>query len=299
MLSTITSRAPLGIAAAIVILAVVVGATFMNGRNDQASVGGPPGSSATPAPTQSAAGSPDVRALANANYTSCPGITGAPMCLQPGTYQLGPPEIWPAIVTVDVPENWWLYEGGSGQSAILVQTEDVANGSGWGLTFETVGDVSIDPCRGTAGMWKEDIDTPGELAEAIGTWPGFEASEPEPFALGDYNGVKLTVTSSKTVDDCPASLVWSTKTSGQVDAYPLVNSTKIGPRTAELRILNVDPSPGSREGELLVIKVMGSAETSPHEENSGVPHDPEAHAQHIPALQSILDSIRIEPWEQP
>jgi len=296
MLSTITSRAPLGIAAAIVILAVVVGATFMNGRNDQAGVGGPPGTSPTPASTERAAGSSDVRALANANQTSCPGITNRPLCIEPGTYQLGPREIWPAVVTVDVPENWWLYEGGSGQVGILVQTDDIDNGSGWGLSFETVGDVSIDPCRGSAGMWTEDIDTPGELAEAIGTWPGFDVSEPEPISIGAYNGLKLTVTSSMTTEDCPASLMWSTKTSGQVDAYPLVNSTEIGPRTAELRIVNVDSSPGSRSGELLVIKVMGSPETSPHEEESGVAHDPDAHVAHQPALQAILDSIQISPF---
>ena len=51
MLSTITSRAPLGIAAAIVILAVFVGATFINGRNDQATVGGAPAASAPATPS--------------------------------------------------------------------------------------------------------------------------------------------------------------------------------------------------------------------------------------------------------
>jgi hypothetical protein len=301
MLSTVSSRAPLGIAAAMVILAVVIGATYMN-RNEQSGVGGLPVASPTLQPSDAPAKSPgagsDVRALANAVQTSCPGITGRPYCLEPGTYQLGSSPIWPAAVTFDVPENWWWYEGGTGQSGILVQTEDIENGSGWGLTFETVGSVSIDPCDRAAGTWKEDKDTPGELAEAIGTWPGFEASEPEPISIGDYNGVKLTLTSSRTIDDCPSSAMWTTKNSTQLDAYPMVNSTTIGPRTAEFRIFNVDESGGSRAGELLVIRVFGFPETSPHEEDSGIAHDPDAHVEHIPALQSILDSIQISPFPE-
>jgi hypothetical protein len=297
MLSTISSRAPLGIAAAAVVVAVALGAVFMN-RGNQAALGGPV-ASPTPRPSQSAGpgrGS-DVRTLQNANQTSCPGITGRPLCLEPGTYLLGGSAIWPAAVTFEVPENWWWYAGGTGQSGILVQTEDVENGSGWGLTFETVGPVSIDPCDPAAGTWTTK-DTPGELAEAIGTWQGFELSEPEPIRNGAYNGVKFTVTTSLTSEDCPAPLMWQTKGSHAVDAYPMLNAASIGPRTAEFHVFNVDPSGGSRSGELIVIRVMGFPETSPHEEDSGIAHDADAHVVHQPALQSILDSIQISPFPE-
>src|SRR6187551_214611 len=53
MLSTISSRAPLGIAAAVVILAIVVGSSYMSGSKDQPAVGGVPAASATPQPSQS------------------------------------------------------------------------------------------------------------------------------------------------------------------------------------------------------------------------------------------------------
>ena len=298
MLSTISSRVPLGIAAAAVVVAVVLGAVFINRGNDQSGVGGAPAASSTPGPSQGtgAAASPEVRLLVNATAVSCPGITSRPSCLEPGTYQLGSTELWPAIITLDVPENWWYYEGGAGYSGVLVQTEGAANASGWGVTFNTVGSVSIDPCDPAAGTWKEDIGTPEELAEAIGTWPGFEASDPEPISIGDYNGLKLSITSSRTTDDCPASVVWTTKKSDAVDAYPLVNSASVGPRTTEFRIFQLDPFGVSRDSELLVIRVTGFPETSPFEESSGVAHDPNAHTKHIPALQSILDSIQIGPW---
>jgi hypothetical protein len=291
MLSTISSRAPLGIAAAVVLVAVLVGASYLNDSTDPV-VGGEPAATGTPQPSGSPAASPGVSTLGDAQMTSCPGITDLEYCLAPGRYQLGGSEIWPAMVTFDVPENWWWFAGGTGQSGILVQTEDIESGSGWGLTFETIGAVSIDPCDSAAGRW-EDKDTPGELAEAIRTWPGFESSEPEPISNGDYNGVTFTLTSSLTADDCPTPVMWHTKGSHLVDAYPMINAPSIGPRTAEFHVFNVDPSGGSRTGELLLIRVMGFPETSPHEEDSGIAHDADAHVVHQPALQSILDSIQI------
>ena len=95
MLSTISSRAPLGIAAAVVV-AVVLGAVFINRINDQSGVAGDPAASSTPVPSKGPAASPEVRMLENANTVSCPGITSAPQCIEPGTYQLGSTAVWPA-----------------------------------------------------------------------------------------------------------------------------------------------------------------------------------------------------------
>jgi hypothetical protein len=288
MLSTIWSRAPLGVAAAIVILAVVVGATFMNGRNDQASVGGAsPAVSPAAGPSQGAGAvaGPELNRLVNAPLVPCPGITDEPQCLQPGTYQLGTTEIWPAIISLDVPENWWYYEGGTGHAGLLVQTVDAINGSGWGVIFSTVGSVSIDPCDPTAGAFDTDVHTPGELFEVIDQWPGFEATEPVPIQNG-YNGVAFTLTSTKTSAECPVSVMWTTANSHTVDAYPMVND-KDRRHEVELQVFDID-------GELLVVAAMNFPETSPFEEANGIPFDPQRHAGHQVDMDAILDSIKLK-----
>jgi len=141
MLSTLPSRAPLGIAAAAVVIAVVLGAVFINRDNNQSGVGGVPAASPTPESSQSLA-----TLLAEAPGAPCPGITDEPMCLEPGLYQVGGIDVWPAIITIDVPENWWYYANGTGSTGVLVQTDDVTNGSGWGVLFNTVSSLANDPC---------------------------------------------------------------------------------------------------------------------------------------------------------
>jgi hypothetical protein len=280
MLSTISSRAPLGIAAAVVILAIVVGSSYMSGSKDQPAVGGPPAASPTPESSQSAA-----TLLENAPAAPCPGITDELDCIEPGTYQLGSTEIWPAIVTVDVPENWWLYQGGTSNVGLLVETKDNQGGSGWGVMFSTVGSVMIDPCDRAAGMFEADVQTPGEMYDVIAGWPGFDASEPEPISNG-YDGVKFTLTSTKTAAECPGGLMWATRRSGSVGTYPMVNSQGRTHRT-EFRIFDVD-------GEPIVVMAMDFPETSPFEEENGVPFDPERHTENLIALHAILDSIKLK-----
>jgi len=281
MLSTISSRAPLGIAAAVVILAIVVGSSYMSGSKDQPAVGGVPAASATPQPSQS----PEFLLLENAPAAPCPGITDELDCIEPGTYQLGSTELWPAIVTLVVPENWWLYEGGTSSVGLLVETKDNQGGSGWGVIFSTVGSLMIDPCDRAAGMLEMDVHTPGEVYEVISGWPGFDASEPEPISNG-YDGVKFTLTSSKTGAECPGGLMWATTRSGSVGPYPMVNSQGRTHQT-EFRIFDVD-------GEPLVVMAMKFPETSPFEEDNGVLFDPERHADDLVGLDTILDSIELK-----
>jgi hypothetical protein len=280
MLSTRSSRASLGIAAAVVILAVVVGATFMNRSKEQSAVGAPAASAST-----GPAASPEVRLLVNANTESCPGITDRPACLKPGTYQLGSTALWPAVVTLDVPENWWYYEAGAGNSGVLVQTEDAVNASGWGVIFSTIGSVFIDPCDSSAGTFEADVHTPGELFEVIDGWPGFEATEPEPISNG-YDGMRFTLTSTMTTADCPSPVMWTSGSSYSIPAYPMVNAQ--GRRHAtEVRIFDVD-------GEPLVVMATNFPETSPFEEDYGIPFDPDRHAEDLAAMDAILDSIELK-----
>jgi hypothetical protein len=288
MLSTISARAPLGIAAAAVVVAVVLGAAFIN-RDNQPAVGGSV-ASPTPRPSQSAgpAASSDVRALANANHTSCPGITNRPLCIEPGTYQLGPPEEWPITVTFDVPENWWYFDNAAGSDGLLVQTDDIVNGSGWGVTFNTVGSVSIDPCDTTAGTFAhEAVDTASELAAAMAAWPGFEATEPAPISGQASPGVTFTFASAPQHQDCPAGgQLFTTASSASVDAYPMVNQRDRS-HAVEFRIYETEQG-------LLLVAAMNFPETSPWEEDNGVPYDPERHVDHQVEMDAILDSIRIE-----
>ena len=278
MLSTISSRAPLGIAAA-VIVAVVLGALFISRDNGQSGVGGVP---ATPAPSESPA-----TLLENAMAASCPGITDELSCLEPGTYQLGDTDLWPAIVTFDVPENWWYYENATGSAGVLVQTEDTANGSGWGVLFNTVGEVLRDPCDRTAGTFAADeVDTASEFAAAMAAWPGFEATAPAPIMDAAYPGVAITLMSAPRHEVCPGGLLFTTASSASIDAYPMVNEQN-RPHATEFRIFET-------EDGLLVVLAMNFPEPSPFEEDNGVQFDPERHVEHQVEMDAILDSIRLK-----
>jgi hypothetical protein len=91
--------------------------------------------------------------------------------------------------------------------------------------------------------------------------------------------------------------MWDTKAFYSVDAYPMVNPASVRPRTTEYHVFDVQQPGGRRAGALIVAQVMNYAETSPFEEDT-VCHDPDAHAEHLPELQSTV-AIRIEPWPQP
>lgn len=279
----------LRLAAAAVVVAVVLGAVFINRGNGQAGGDTGPVVSPTPQPSQSPGptASRDDPMLQNAPAAPCPGITDLLYCLEPGTYQLGSTALWPAVVTFDVPENWWYYEGSTALVGVLVQTEDAVNGSGWGVTFSTVGTVSKDPCRRSAGKFAPDeVDTASELAAAMTAWPGFEATEPAPISDEAYPGMAITLLSGPRAADCPDNLMFTTAASGPVDAYPLVNQQG-RPHETVFRIFEI-------EGELLVVAAMNFPETSPFEEDNGVPFDPTRHVEHQVEMDAILDSIELK-----
>jgi hypothetical protein len=285
MLSTISSRAPLGVAAAAVVVAVALGVVFINRNDDQSGAAGVP--AASPTPVESPAASAALIELPNANQVSCPGITGAPLCIEPGRYQLGDSEIWPAVVSFDVPENWWYFDNGNGSAGLLVQTDDVQNGSGWGIIFNTIGEVSRDPCDRSAGRFAPDeVDTASEFAAAVAAWPGFETTDPVAISDLGYPGVEITVTSAPQNEDCVGSEMFKTASSASIDTYPMVNAQNRSHAT-QFRIFETEQG-------LLLVAAMNFPEPSPHEENNGIPFDPERHVDHQVEMDAILDSIRIE-----
>jgi hypothetical protein len=290
MISTISSRARLWVAAAAVVVAVAIGATVVNRGNEQtgvaATVAGPTqGPSLAPALTPA-----PIRALGNAPSEPCPGDQTI-QCVKQGTYLVGSTTLWPAVVTLDVPAGWWLLEPGTGMTALEIQRSDAGHTAGWGVTFSMVGSVSRDPCNSAAGTFPADVLTPSELAATMAAWPGFEATEPEPIRNGAYEGQRFTLVSTKRFADCGSHVMWTTPHSWPVDAGPLVNPQNT-PHVTDFRIFEID-------GELLVVIATDFPESSPTEEVYGVGPDPTRHAGDQVELAAILDSIQLSPPTQP
>ena len=76
-----------------------------------------------------------------------------------------------------------------------------------------------------------------------------------------------------------------------MDAYPLVNEAG-RPHSTEFQIFEID-------GDLLVIRATNFPETSPHEEENGIPFDPVRHADDQVEMAAILDSIQLSAPPQP
>ena len=65
--------------------------------------------------------------------------------------------------------------------------------------------------------------------------------------------------------------MWTSASSHPIDAYPMVNAQG-RPHETEFRILDIDGKP-------LVVMAMNFPETSPNEEDNGIPFDPERHVE--------------------
>jgi hypothetical protein len=301
MLSNASAGVRLGLAAAAIVAAVVLGAAFLN-NNRSGDVGAPP----TPAPTATTAPTtaptptpaPSVAAgppsLAQAPHVACdPADTGT-SCLEPGTYRLaGYGVVWPVPVTVDVPAGWFEWDPANGSpgsaDALLVQggPPDYA-GSGWGILFGTVGDVSRDPCDPSKGVIPTaQVNTPQKLAAAMAAWPKFTATTPQSVTVDGHGGVEfqLTSTAKSACADSGSVFPWHATAGAAVNTYPMVNSSGTSdPATFEI----VDTGRG-----LLLIRMTDFPQTSPAELDQGVAMDPSRHAVDQGALHAILDSIRL------
>ena len=288
MLSDTSARARWGITAAAIVVAVIVGGAFLSNQNPQGTVGAPAAPTAAPTPAPTATPTPTPSTLAMAPLAPCSiSATGAPACIKPGTYTLSPGD-WPAAITFDVPEGWWDWLAGVAFDGVLVDAPPpAADGSGWGVMFMTVGDVSRDPCDPTAGTFaSRDVDTPEELAAAMATWPGFDATTPEPISIDGADGVLVELTSTRTPLQCPdGSFIWKTGGGTLVDPYPTVGADGQR-RPGQFRILDVG-------GKLLVIRTTDFPDPSPYESEQGVAPDPTRHTADQVEMHAILDSIKL------
>jgi hypothetical protein len=289
-LSSSPARWLAGIAA---VLVIVIGVAALFTRSSTPGIGAAstaaPASSSLPPPT----GSPSAAASVTATL-----LTAAPqdapcgeglgdICMPAGTYQL-PPANWPATISFDVPEGWWPYIPTHEYLGVLVESGPTApGGSGWGVMFLAVGEVSKDPCDPAAGRFPAaNTATVDGLVAAMRTWPGFHVSAAQPIEIDGRAGQAVEVTSTHSTADCTQSVIWHTPMGTALDAYPMVSQAE-GGEPAEFRIVQVDD-------QVVVVRSSPTGSASPHELSQGVAPDPDRHAADLPEQQSIIDSIRFE-----
>ena len=300
MLSTASAGARVGLAAATIVVAVVLGGAFLNNRSGGIVGGGPtPTPTATLVPTQAPTSNPTSAptvapsvsalppSLAAAAYVACaPADTGT-SCLAPGTYQLsGGRADWPVTVTIDVPAGWFEWGGGAGWDAVLVASPPAFDASGWGVMFTSVSDVYRDACDVSKGTIPADqVDTPQKLAAAIAAWPGFTATAPRAITVDGHSALEFTLKGTSKTARCGSGDSWLTLSHVAVDAYPMANSYGSAyPTTVRI----IDTGHG-----LLVIRATDFPETSPNELDGGTSQSATRHAADQPGLHAILDSVRL------
>lgn len=300
-MASASSTVRLGVAAAAVVAAVVLGAAVLNGSRGDL-VGGPPTAAPTAVPTPTPTPTPTAAPTATPLAGTLPLRSARPVpcypeatrndCIAPGRYTLTG-TVWPAAISFDVPVGWFTYFPGAGHEGVLVDSgPDAPDGSGWGVMFSVVGEVRRDPCDVDAGTFAPDeVDSAAELAAAIAAWPGFEATSPVEVTVDGTSGLLVEATSTRTDADCSRQTIWLTPGFTPVDAYPMVGAPDVR-RPAVFRILEVGDG-------LLVIRTTEFGDRSPHEAGQGVEPDASRHAADLVELQAIVDSIQLEPPPTP
>ena len=177
MISRVSTRARWGLVAAAMVGAIVVGAAVFNDR------GASPGiarTQATPSPvptsTSTPTAQPTLTPLSAAPAAAC--VPGGPLdCTRAGTYRLSAPT-WPALITLDVPAGWFLWQPAVDWEGMLVGGgRDAPSGSGWGLMFIANGAISKDPCHPAKGTFdRRQTATVDGVVTAMRSWPGFKAT---------------------------------------------------------------------------------------------------------------------------
>jgi hypothetical protein len=212
-----------------------------------------------------------------------PGGTGT-NCIAPGRYVLDAGLI-PGTITLDVQPGWFEWDPGGGSEGLLVDRgSDAPDGSGWGLLFTPIGNVSVDPCDAQKGLLRSTA-TVDDVVAAIGSWPGFTTTtRPESISIDGFSGKLIELTSAKDPSRCAGS-IWTTPSGTPIDAYPMVATPS---RPAQFRILDVN-------GKLLGIRTTDYPDVSPFESEQGVRPDPKRHVDDQEQLRAMVSSIQITP----
>jgi hypothetical protein len=253
-----------GLAAAVVLVAAIIGANLL-GRG--APVGNP---TTSPSPSQSSSAILD-------------GPEGA--ILPSGAYYLDLPA-YPARIDFELPEGWWYFRGASDVHAILVSSEETTGdpyASGWGLGFAVVDEVRADPCDRAFGAMAPAVTESAEtLATAVSFWDDFPGTV-EDVTLGGYSGKRVEITRAETATcDDPVAFIAE---SGYQFTLQGPTSLAVADRFTFLDV----------EGSILTIWTTDFPATTPFEVAGGASPDPQAHAADQEDLHDILESIVITP----
>ncbi len=246
----------------------------------------------TPSPTAIASPTPVAptpvatpMAVSILDAPTIPSGNGAtnPENLVAGTYYLD--DHYPAHISFDVPTGWFLWDAADDYTGVLVDSPDAPAGSGWGIVFSVVGQVSVDPCDQTKGTLDA---TTGQSWHAVLTamenWPGFGGTAVGTTVDG-YEGALLTWTTSLDHAACPSPKLWTTPFANYwEDGYGTIGSG--ANRVMTYRLIQVGQA-------VLVIRTTEFPETSPFELQQNIPLASDRHADDLVSLQAIVDSIGI------
>ena len=170
-----------GVAAAVIAVAALLGATFLQ-RNSGGPVPTPP---------------PSPQPLA--------GTTS----LAPGTYFVH--EQFPMRITFEVPSEGWqnyAWEGGvaGANTRAICTTGDNCAPPGVGVGFHLVTGVPSEPCN--PGLGEVDLgDSTDDLAAAVADRPGWTSTEPEPMTVSGFPATYVEIRADPgAVDGCPGTV---------------------------------------------------------------------------------------------
>ena len=161
---------------------------------------------------------------------------------------------FPVGLTFDVPEGWESCSSGALEQCVMREGETPI-----GVAFLIIENVVADPCGSPAELDPPVGPSVDDLVTAISNFEGFEATAATDITVDGFQGRQFTVTAPE-IEGCKT---WAT-----------VNGTNgVGPgEINEMRILDVN-------GVRVVITAA---------------HFPEASADQLSALNSIIASIQIE-----
>jgi len=212
---------------------------------------GPPSSAPSPTPMASPTPTPSPTALALT-------VGSAPITLEPGTYAIADPFLVP--LTVSVPGGWNGNIGGPYHVGLESEPRQ-------GVSFSIFEKVYADPCHYDKGLLDPlPGPTVDDLATALASLPGVQATTPTDVTMAGHQGKQLTLTAPASFAGCTLSpdgyLIWE---------LPLGARNTLGPSVLDrVWILDVN-------GQRLVIDTQES---------------PGQTAQDKAEVQGILDSIR-------
>ncbi len=264
-LSAMNTFAKIAFAAAAVVVVAFVGYQFLGVGTFGRNVGG---AQAMPIATPSVTAQPTP--------TPMPFPLGGPN-LTPGRQVIDEP--FPVRITLDVPEGWFSWISNSRIAGLIVDNGVGDGASGWGVTFWIVDNVYADPCDPLSELDPPLGPSVDDLAAALTSLPGYEATTPSAITLSGFEGVEFQLTAPMYGEDCPNHRTWSTIGNEPRGMLP--------GETNRIRILDVD-------GVRLLILTTEYAHTTELELSRGIPYDANAHAADQPELQRIIDSLRIE-----